>query len=200
MPSSKILFDIGHVDDGEKWAGARLSNVLKEIEIEGTVVVARWYGGQNIGPVRFTHVENCAKEAIWKWRVADAEAKKAQVVKKQKVQEDAKQQEMVETLKERDFNIAMLRKLLSEKKAKLEDGEPVPPTPQKPQAYETMNMEALRRMEKARDASLAFILKEIDKIDEQLQLVEVFEDATQDSWRGTGEQARDKGKGPATPK
>ncbi|KAJ4370416.1 hypothetical protein N0V83_004934 [Neocucurbitaria cava] len=180
MPDSKILYDLGHDDDGEKWAGGRLNNVLKDTQAEGAVVVARWYGGQNIGPIRFTHIENCAKEAIWKWKVADTEAIKEQAAKKQKMEEGIKHKELVKNLQERDYNIFALRKLLSEKKAKLNDEELVPPTPQKPQSYEKMSMDILTRVDKARDATIAFILKQIDKIDEELMLVEALEDCTQD--------------------
>ena len=200
VPDSKILYDLGHDDDGEKWAGGRLSNVLKDTEVEGVVVVARWYGGQNIGPIRFTHIENCAKEAIWKWRVIDTAAKKKQVVKKQKVDEESKHKEMVENLQERDHNISVLRKLLAEKRAKLQDEEPAPPTPQKPQAYEKMSLDALARVDKARDATVAFILKEIDKVDEELTLIEALEDGTQDSWQDVGEPKTEVPHLPSTPK
>ncbi|OAL49130.1 hypothetical protein IQ07DRAFT_71400 [Pyrenochaeta sp. DS3sAY3a] len=202
MPESKIIYDLGHDDDGEKWAGGRLSNVLRDTETEGVVVVARWYGGQNIGPIRFTHIENCAKEAIWKWKTADAEAKNEQAAKKQKVDEDAKRQEFIRELQERDYNIFALRKLLSEKKARLHDEDPVPPTPQKPQAYDTMKMDALKRVDKARDATVAFILKQIDQVDDELKLVEALEDdPTQDSWRDEGvPPTQDKDEAPSTPK
>ncbi|KAF1942718.1 ribosomal protein S5 domain 2-like protein [Clathrospora elynae] len=178
MPETRILYDLGHDDDGEKWAGGRLSNVLRDSQVEGVVVVARWYGGQNIGPIRFTHIENCAKEAIWKWKVADTEIKKEQAVKKQKVDDEAKQKELVKNLQERDYNIFALRKLLAQKKAQLQDEEPAPPTPQKPQTYATMTMDTLKRVDKARDATIAFILKQIDKVDEELKLVEALEDET----------------------
>jgi putative IMPACT (imprinted ancient) family translation regulator len=200
MPDSKILYDLGHDDDGEKWAGGRLSNVLKDTQVEGVVVVARWYGGQNIGPIRFTHIENCAKEAIWKWKVADTEVKREQATKKQKIDEEVKQKELVKDLQERDYNIFALRKLLAQKKAKLQDEEPAPPTPQKPQAYEKMTLDALKRVDKARDATIAFILKQIDKIDEELKLVEALEDGTQDSWKDAEEQAISKDDAPSTPK
>lgn len=197
-PSSKILYDLGHDDDGEKWAGGRLSNVLKDTEAEGVIVVARWYGGQNIGPIRFTHIENCAKEAIWKWKVADTEAKEEQALKKQRVEEEVNSRQLVDTLQDRDFSIFALRKLLSEKKAKLQDEEPTPPTPQKPQAYEKMTMDALKRIDKARDATIAFILKQIDKVDEELKLVEALEDSTEDMWKDADEQMPGKAEAPST--
>lgn len=196
MPESRTLYDLGHDDDGEKWAGGRLSNVLRDTQTEGVVVVARWYGGQNIGPIRFTHIENCAKEAIWKWKVADTEIKKEQATKKQRIDEETKRKDLVKNLQERDYNIFALRKLLSQKKATLQDEEPAPPTPQKMQDYGKMSMDALLRVDKARDATIAFILKQIDKVDEELKLVEALEGSTQ----GKEEQGKAKDARPSTPK
>mmetsp|Transcript_6908 Transcript_6908/g.12236 ORF Transcript_6908/g.12236 Transcript_6908/m.12236 type:complete len:224 (+) Transcript_6908:577-1248(+) len=49
-------------DDGEAKAGVRLRGVLrKEKVVGGVFVVARWYGGVNIGKARFTHICNCAR-------------------------------------------------------------------------------------------------------------------------------------------
>ncbi len=62
------LFETGSDDDGERYAGKKLERVLEEAGVEGAVVVARWYGGVLLGPVRFTHIEECAREAIGKWR------------------------------------------------------------------------------------------------------------------------------------
>ncbi|KAL1793181.1 hypothetical protein ACET3X_008163 [Alternaria dauci] len=196
MPESRTLYDLGHDDDGEKWAGGRLGNVLRDTEAEGVVVVARWYGGQNIGPIRFTHIENCAKEAIWKWKVADTEMKKEQATKKQRIDEEAKREELVNNLQERDYNIFALRKLLGQKKAKSQDEEPAPPTPQKMQDYGKMTMDALKRVDKARDATVAFILKQIDKVDEELKLVEALEDGTQ----GVEEEVKTEDAEPTMPK
>jgi hypothetical protein len=209
MPDSKILYESGHDDDGEKWAGGRLQNVLNDTQAEGVVVVARWYGGQNIGPIRFTHIENCAKEAIWKWKVASTQLAQEAASKKQKVDDEAKRKELVKNLQERDFNIFTLRKLLAEKKAKLEEQDVAPPTPQKPQVYEKMTLEALSRVDKARDATIAFILKQIDKVEEELKLVEALEDDSQDMWKDAEDarkeveeqQKKEKGKevAPSTP-
>ncbi|KAF2266348.1 hypothetical protein CC78DRAFT_552500 [Lojkania enalia] len=183
LPETKTLYDLGHDDDGEKWAGARLQYVLEDMKVEGTVVVARWYGGVNIGPIRFTHIENTAKECIWKFKSADADARREHEAKKRKLEEDKKRREFEENLRERDLNIFVLRKLLADKTAKLNDSDPVPPTPTKPMDYSKMSLEALKRVDKARDATVAFILKEIDKVDEELKLVEALEDSTQDSWK-----------------
>ncbi|PSN65635.1 hypothetical protein BS50DRAFT_590006 [Corynespora cassiicola Philippines] len=182
MPSKKVIYDLGHDDDGEKWAGSRLRNVLNDTSAEGVVVVARWYGGQNIGPIRFTHIENCAKEAIWKWKAADEEAKREQAVKKQRLEEKKSRKELEENLRERDLNIFVLRGLLAEKTAELNDTEKAPPTPQKgPPDYSNMSMEALKRVDKARDATIAFILKGIDKVDEELKSKETFSHSKQNT-------------------
>jgi len=174
-PSSRTLYDLGHDDDGEKWAGARLSNVLLSTQTTGAIVVARWYGGQNIGPIRFTHIESSAKAAISAWKAADAVAQRETTSKKIKADEDFRRSELINNLQERDYNIFALRKLLGEKKAKLSDGEPAPSlTPAKPVDYASMSMEALARVDKARDATIAFVLKQIDKVDEDLKLVEAL--------------------------
>lgn len=52
-------------DDGEGMSGSRLMHLL---DIMGAwnvyVVVARWYGGIHIGPVRFRHINECARDAL----------------------------------------------------------------------------------------------------------------------------------------
>ncbi|KAF1971363.1 hypothetical protein BU23DRAFT_470953 [Bimuria novae-zelandiae CBS 107.79] len=187
-PDSKVLYDLAHDDDGEKWAGSRLQHVLNDTGTEGTVVVARWYGGQNIGPIRFTHIETCANQAIWSWKVANDAAKKEHAAKKQRLEEESARRELEDNLRERDLNIFVLRKLLADKKAKLEGAEPVPATPSKgPPDYSKMSMETLKRVDKARDATIAFILKEIDKVDEELKLAEPTNDLTEDDWKDAEE-------------
>jgi hypothetical protein len=46
--------------------------------------------------------------------------------------------------------------------------------------YDGMGLEALRRMDKARDATVAFILKQIDKVDEEIKLAEELDEAALD--------------------
>lgn len=66
--NSNVTYTTNSDDDGEKYAGKRLEKVLVELNVQGTVIVARWYGGVLLGPVRFTHIENVAREAIAMWR------------------------------------------------------------------------------------------------------------------------------------
>ncbi|EUC44542.1 hypothetical protein COCMIDRAFT_97994 [Bipolaris oryzae ATCC 44560] len=178
MPASHTLYDTGHDDDGEKWAGTRLSNVLRDTSTCGTVVVGRWYGGQNIGPIRFTHIETSAKEAIRKAKVAGASSSDIQgkVQEEEEQEEETRRKELISNLQERDYNIFALRKLLSEKKARLQgEGRVELPTPQKLMDYDRMGMEALGRVDKARDATIAFILKQIDKIEDEAKLAETLD-------------------------
>lgn len=170
FPGSKILYDTGYDDDGEKWAGKRLEHVLEDLQVEGSVVVARWYGGVNIGPIRFTHIENCAKQAVRKWMAASTHVKQEQPVKRQKVDDEGARVALEETLRERDQSIFVLRELLAQKSAALEGADkPMPVSPVKPTDYTKMPMSALQRLDKARDATIAFILKNIDKVEEQLK-------------------------------
>ncbi|KAJ7188650.1 ribosomal protein S5 domain 2-type protein [Mycena filopes] len=54
----------GSADDGERWGGEKILNVMrKQGVIDAAVIVSRWYGGIMLGPARFTHIENCASEA-----------------------------------------------------------------------------------------------------------------------------------------
>ncbi|EIM80595.1 ribosomal protein S5 domain 2-like protein [Stereum hirsutum FP-91666 SS1] len=53
----------GSEDDNEKWAGAKVLGVMKSLAVLDTVVVvSRWYGGVMLGPVRFTHIEDCTRQ------------------------------------------------------------------------------------------------------------------------------------------
>ncbi|KAK4962326.1 hypothetical protein LTR66_005515 [Elasticomyces elasticus] len=198
------LYDVGHDDDGEKYAGKRVERVLETLQAEGALVVARWYGGVMLGPVRFSHIETCAKDAVerWKEHVEDGARKK------RKAEEDELERlRLVKVLGERDQSIGVLRALAVEKEAMAvqsanekaagagtikasvaEDAtvnwsqestggttarnattlegrnRPAPlATPTKTIDYAVMALEQLARLEKARDATIGFLLKRIDK-------------------------------------
>ncbi|KAK8192799.1 ribosomal protein S5 domain 2-type protein, partial [Phyllosticta capitalensis] len=163
---SQRILDTGHDDDGESYAGKKLEKLLEGQKVEGAVCVARWYGGVMLGPVRFEHIENCARQAIHAWRAA---ATQAEQHKRQKVADAKLKQELERMLAERDQSILVLRSLLAEKRkaAAKDESPPQPPAaaPAKPMDYSKMPVEALRKLEKARDATISFILKEIDKVE-----------------------------------
>lgn len=157
----RVLFDSGHDDDGESYAGKKLENLLWQLDVAGTVVVARWYGGVLLGPVRFEHMVNVAKEAIGEWKTQVEEK-----VKRRKVAEEEEREKtrLVKVLKERDASVEVLRGLLAEKKGetgpgKKEEGKKVD--------YEGMMLETLRRLERARDGTIRWILGQIDKVEQE---------------------------------
>ncbi|KAK3533276.1 hypothetical protein QTP70_014309 [Hemibagrus guttatus] len=52
-------------DDGETAAGGRLLHLLQILDVKNVlVVVSRWYGGILLGPDRFKHINNCARDIL----------------------------------------------------------------------------------------------------------------------------------------
>jgi putative IMPACT (imprinted ancient) family translation regulator len=193
LTPTRPIFDAGHDDDGEQWAGKKLETLMEQLNLQGAIVVARWYGGVLLGPVRFKHIEDCAKEAVNLWRNPEQVGKRQRtdtplssdqtssqprtplpVMRPEELQR--KKQDLIRTLHRRDESVATLRTLLEEKKGLLQNT-------QKPQQsssagtksspvakvdYEAMPLARLLALEQARDASLTFLLKEIDRIEKQV--------------------------------
>ena len=181
-----IKYVTEHDDDGEKYAGKKISKVLDSMKVNGACVVARWYGGTLLGPVRFEHIENCAKEAVKKWETSVEEERS----KRRKVEEDSAQKtKLVKVLADRDESIGVLRALATEKEEKAkavseadhtEGSSPgstivngntasqSAPNSKPAIDYAAMSLERLRALEKARDATLSFLLKRIDTAEAKL--------------------------------
>ncbi|XP_026735306.1 protein IMPACT-like [Trichoplusia ni] len=52
-------------DDGEQHAGGRMLHLLQILDQKNTlVVVSRWYGGIQLGPDRFRHINNATRQVI----------------------------------------------------------------------------------------------------------------------------------------
>lgn len=52
-------------DDGEVHAGSRLLHLLQVLDVKNViVVVSRWYGGIHLGPERFKHINNVARDIL----------------------------------------------------------------------------------------------------------------------------------------
>ncbi|KAL1022475.1 hypothetical protein UPYG_G00028190 [Umbra pygmaea] len=52
-------------DDGETAAGGRLLHLLQILDVRDVlVVVSRWYGGIQLGPDRFKHINNSARNVL----------------------------------------------------------------------------------------------------------------------------------------
>ncbi|KAJ6259503.1 hypothetical protein Dda_5140 [Drechslerella dactyloides] len=164
----------GFDDDGENYAGRKLLKLLDDYKVSGAIVVARWYGGTLLGPVRFTHIETAAREAI-RGYLADvdgkptsdtmetAAAKKAKVSKEDEEGKLQERDEFVEELKKRDDSIVVLRALLDEKMGR--GKETTSKAANKEINYEGMPLERLKQIDKARDNTIAFLLKKIDEVE-----------------------------------
>ncbi|CAK3891983.1 ribosomal S5 domain 2 [Lecanosticta acicola] len=172
----------GSDDDGEKYAGRKVERVLESSNVVGSCVVARWYGGVLLGPVRFAHIENVAKEAIRKWQDDQTER---QARKRRREEDDAERTRLSQTLVERDQSIAVLRALAAEKEKKLKDAQTRGQTEEKEKSsttpgeasnpgvkaavdYTSMELDRLVALERGRDATLSFLLKRIDKAEAEL--------------------------------
>lgn len=171
------IFDTGHDDDGEQYAGKRLEKLLDTMKVEGAVVVARWYGGVMLGPVRFTHIENCARDAIIKSRESELSGLKKP--KNEEVDENLLKEKLQSVLAQRDQSISTLRILLAEKKGGDSAATPAS-SPARPMSYTTMPLPALTRLEKARDATIAWLLQEIDKAEKSAAAVERVSNETEE--------------------
>ena len=160
--SAQRLLDTGHDDDGEKYGGKALEKVLIETDVEGAVVVARWYGGVLLGPVRFDHIKNCARDAIAQWtQDRERSAKKAKTS-----EDEAEKERLIRTLPERDQSITVLRDLLTEKSQQPSSSPSAKGTTAKVPNYATMPLPTLQKLEQVRDATIGWILKQIEKVEE----------------------------------
>nr|XP_019008726.1 uncharacterized protein I206_06408 [Kwoniella pini CBS 10737]OCF47507.1 hypothetical protein I206_06408 [Kwoniella pini CBS 10737] len=63
-PAGKI-YNTDYDDDGETAAGSRLKHLLEILELENVlIVVTRWFGGIQLGPDRFKHINQAARDAL----------------------------------------------------------------------------------------------------------------------------------------
>mmetsp|Transcript_3118 Transcript_3118/g.5796 ORF Transcript_3118/g.5796 Transcript_3118/m.5796 type:complete len:374 (-) Transcript_3118:348-1469(-) len=61
----KVLVKHDNYDDGEDAAGSRLAQLLEMRKENGVLVlVSRWYGGIHLGPKRFAHINNVARDLL----------------------------------------------------------------------------------------------------------------------------------------
>ncbi|KAL8725596.1 MAG: hypothetical protein Q9166_007261 [cf. Caloplaca sp. 2 TL-2023] len=158
--SSQRLFDTRYDDDGEKYGGKALASVLDQLDVEGAVVVARWYGGVMLGPVRFDHIRHCAREAVDKY--IDRSVKKAKIV-----EDEGRRKDLIRILPEWDQSISVLRALLLEKQVGSDSAtsrvERKDVMPAKVPDYTKLPLPALENLERARDATIGWILGQIEK-------------------------------------
>ena len=60
-----LLIKHDNDDDGEDGAGSRLAQLLEFRQDDGVLlVVSRWFGGIHVGPKRFGHIVNVARQVL----------------------------------------------------------------------------------------------------------------------------------------
>ncbi|XP_054046535.1 protein IMPACT isoform X2 [Rissa tridactyla] len=79
-------------DDGETAAGGRLLHLMQILNVHNVlVVVSRWYGGILLGPDRFKHINNCARNILVEYNyVHSVEESSKQAGKSKKIRKDNK--------------------------------------------------------------------------------------------------------------
>ncbi|XP_013360410.1 PREDICTED: protein IMPACT isoform X2 [Chinchilla lanigera] len=82
-------------DDGETAAGGRLLHLMEILNVRNVmVVVSRWYGGILLGPDRFKHINNCARNILLeKNYISSPEESSKGLGKNKKVKKDKKKSE-----------------------------------------------------------------------------------------------------------
>ncbi|KAF2221608.1 hypothetical protein BDZ85DRAFT_202020 [Elsinoe ampelina] len=195
---SKSALQTGHDDDGEQYAAKHVARVLGDLNVVGSLVVARWYGGVMLGPVRFKHIEDVAREAVKVYFSSLGKGKSGATVGAGKVAHQVQEEgagetqaeemgRLVRELKERDESILSLRKLLEQKKVllgslegKSEAGDKGQPSPTRKMDYTGMDLKRLRAMDQARDKTIAFLLKQIDETEEKIVALNALDDEDDD--------------------
>ncbi|KAG7001527.1 hypothetical protein G7Y79_00031g066420 [Physcia stellaris] len=172
LKTSAPLLESSYDDDGEKHGGKAIAQVLEAMDVCGAVVVARWYGGVMLGPMRFEHIRNCAKAAILEWRreEGEGEGKRAKLEEEQRAKLEL-------TLRERDESIVVLRGLLAEKKGQASSQGNLSGSPAKGPDYGKLPLQALKRLEDVRDATIGWILKSIEEAEKQNEEVSSVKEA-----------------------
>jgi len=147
----------GFDDDGEKWAGRKVLDLLIASEDEGVLCVARWYGGIMLGPARFDHIIHVAADALATYHIS---LKKSPVFssptmnapKMVEIEDGEERGRLIRVLKGKDMSIEGLRGMIS--KIKAERGDSTQSSPVKEKNYERMGVEGLKRLVIARDATI----------------------------------------------
>ncbi|XP_020824366.1 protein IMPACT [Phascolarctos cinereus] len=82
-------------DDGETAAGGRLLHLMQILNVQNVlVVVSRWYGGILLGPDRFKHINNCARNILVEENYTNSpEESSKQLGKNKRVRKDKKKSE-----------------------------------------------------------------------------------------------------------
>src|SRR5271154_5683489 len=112
----------GFDDDGEKWVGKRVLEILTSSQDEGLLCVARWYGGVMLGPVRFDHIVHVAADALATYHL---QQRKSPVMAEPTMRSPGMwpggggvgdKEKLVRMLRGKDMSVESLRGMIAEKK------------------------------------------------------------------------------------
>lgn len=95
--------ECGYEDDGERFAGAKLQALLLAMKVHGVVICVREYGGIMLGPIRFQHIVQCARDAVMRYRLERSRV-------------EAESEKTRRLLRARDLTIDALRKALQQQR------------------------------------------------------------------------------------
>lgn len=166
----------GFDDDGEKWGGRKVLEILTASDDEGVLCVARWYGGIMLGPVRFDHIIHVAADALATYHLS---MKKNPIITSPTITspralKDGERERLIRVLKGKDMTVENLRGMITAKKVEKGLESPLA-SPVKEKNYERMHVDGLKRLVIARDAtikSLRDILKELNQASTESASVE----------------------------
>lgn len=143
----------GLEDDGERFGAKEIAKVIKQLgATDVLVVVSRWYGGTMLGPVRFQHIESCARAALGRYMINEAIGP------------------LKEQLRDLDEQLGSLRCRLSVSAT----------TVVKPQ-YDDLDFEKVERLIGARKKAIEMLQKRLAPSQVQRQASEATEEAAQEA-------------------
>ncbi|GJE91361.1 hypothetical protein PsYK624_075100 [Phanerochaete sordida] len=142
----------GNEDDGEKFGSARILKIMQaEGVIDAVVVVSRWYGGEMLGPLRFTHIEMCAREACRAFRLQD------------------EMEEEVTALRSLDDILATLRSELSSLRPLPSESKASSKRPDYDALLASSDVSKVKRLVAAREKAIQSVKASIQRAKEQLE-------------------------------
>ncbi|KAI8592508.1 ribosomal protein S5 domain 2-type protein [Geranomyces variabilis] len=156
----------GNDDDGERYGSERMIRLMAKYDaIDVLVVVSRVWGGENLGPVRFTHIENVTHDALKKGGFIGAPPAGAGAAQPalSALLSAFEQEQAVKKLREKDAVIKSLREQL--RAAESQTSSPASrPSSQTTTDYGAMNAEKAQRLLKARENTIKLLAKKMDAL------------------------------------
>jgi Uncharacterized protein family UPF0029 len=156
----------GFDDDGEKWAGRKILEILTANDDEGIICVARWYGGILLGPVRFDHIIHVSADALATYHLAQRKTPAITSPSMTSPKVEGERGRLLRVLRGKDMTVESLRAMITAKKIQMGEGSSALTSPVKEMNYERIQVDGLKRLTVARDAtikSLRNIIKELNQ-------------------------------------